>query len=72
MRNHIAVKFLAVVLCAASLLSVAASAYAIYVLVETGLYSKTVDQVIDEQARSVHTRFSNTQALKYADANQGS
>ncbi len=71
MRNHIAVKFLAVVLCAASLLSAAASAYAIYVLVETGLYSKTVDQVIDEQARSVHTRFSNTLALEYAGANLG-
>ena len=45
MKNHIAFKFLAVLLCAASLLGAVGSALAVFALTEGDLYEKTVEQV---------------------------
>ena len=52
MRNHIAFKFLAVILCAASLLAAVGSAAGILALTEADLYNKSVDQVVDEKLQN--------------------
>ena len=49
MKNHIAFKFIAVVLCAASLLGAVGSGLGIFAMTDLDLYSKSVDQVYREQ-----------------------
>ena len=48
MKNHIAVKFIAVLLCAASLLGAVGSGMGVFLMTEMDLYDKTVDQVYEE------------------------
>lgn len=71
MKHHIALKFLAVLLCAASLLGAVGSALGILALTELDLYNKTVDQVIEEQIRSDGTALANQLALRYASRTLG-
>ena len=71
MRNHIAFKFLAVVLCAASLLMAVGSAAGILALTEADLYNKSVDQVLEEKVRDDGGQYANILALRYAGRNLG-
>lgn len=71
MKNHIAFKFIAVMLCALSLVGTLASAGSILVLTEMDLYNKTVDQVVAERLQqngSIHARLL---ALHYASTTLG-
>lgn len=49
MKHHIAFKFLAILLCTVSLLAGVASAVAVYVLGEYNLYSRTMDEFLEER-----------------------
>ena len=71
MRNHIAFKFLAVILCAASLLAAVGSAAGILALTEADLYNKSVDQVVDEKLQNDGGQYANILALRYAGRNLG-
>ncbi|MDO5153436.1 MAG: HAMP domain-containing sensor histidine kinase [Eubacteriales bacterium] len=72
MKYHIALKFLAVLLCAASLLGAVGSALGILALTELDLYNKTVDQVLDEQIRDKGSFLAQLMALRYASRTLGS
>ena len=52
MKNHIAFKFLAILLCALALFGSVASTGAIVALTGAGLYDKTVQQVRDAEVKS--------------------
>lgn len=71
MKHHIALKFLAVLLCAASLLGAIGSALGILALTELDLYNKTVDQVLDENIRSDGSALAGQLALRYASRTWG-
>ena len=71
MKNHIAFKFLAVLLCAASLLGAVGSALAVFVLTEGDLYEKTVEQVYEEQLTLQGQHFADQTAITYASLNLG-
>ena len=72
MKNHIAFKVIAVVLCAASLLGAIGSGRGIIVMTETGLYDKTVDEVYQERLQSEGNNFAQNTAELYASLNLGS
>lgn len=72
MRNHIAVKFVAVLLCALTLLGTVASAAGIVALTGTNLYDKTVDQLREEHIRSSGESFAKEAARSYCSETLGS
>ena len=72
MKNSIVFKFLAVILCAASLLGIISGAAGALVLVEGDLYNRTVDQMLDEKLLNAATMFANRTALNYASRELGS
>ena len=49
MKNHFIFKLIAVLLCTASLLGIVGSGLGIFALTETGLYTKSVDQMLEER-----------------------
>ncbi len=71
MKYHVAAKFLAVFLCAVSLLSAVGSALGILALTELDLYSKTVDQVMDEQIQEYGSIQAKQLARNYASRTLG-
>ena len=66
MKNHIVFKWIAVLLCAASLLGIIGSGMGIFALTETGLYNKTVDQYIDERIQGEGSYLARNIATRYA------
>ena len=66
MRNSIVFKFIAVVLCAASLLGAVGSAAGIIALTQGDLYNKTVDQVREDAIHLHGSEFAHEVALHYA------
>ena len=71
MKNHIAFKFLAVLVCAVTLLGAVGSAGGILVLTQMDLYNKTVDQVVEEEVRSDGEAYANILALRCASRDLG-
>ena len=71
MKNHIIFKFIAFLLCAASLLGAVGSAAGILVLTHADLYNKTVDQVVAEKVRNDGENYADILALRHASANLG-
>ena len=71
MKNNIVFKFLAILLCAASLLGIVGGAAGALVLAEGDLYNRTVDEMIDEQLRSNAAFFAEQTALSYASRELG-
>ena len=71
MKNHIAIKFIAIVLCAASLLGAVGGAVGVFALTEMDLYSKTVDQVYQERIQSAGENLAYSVAMNYASGTLG-
>ncbi len=71
MRNSIVLKFIALFLCAASLLGVVGSAGGILVLTETGMYEKTANQLYEENLTLFAQMLSNSVARDYAERQLG-
>ena len=71
MKNHIVFKFLAILLCAASLLGAVGCAAGIFVLTEADLYNKTVDEIHKERIQLEGREFAHDLALRYASENLG-
>ena len=71
MKNHIIFKFIAVLLCAVSLLGALGSAAGILVLTQGDLYNKTVDQFVEEKIRNDGQQYAHTIAWKYASQTLG-
>ena len=71
MKNHIAFKFLAVLLCAASLLGAVGSGLGVFALTEGDLYDKTVEQVYEEQVTMQGQEFAEQTARIYASLTLG-
>ena len=66
MKNHIAIKFIAVFLCALSLLGAVGSAGSIFALTEMDLYDKTVEQVYEEEVRREGESLAYDVSMRYA------
>ena len=67
MRNHIVFKFLAIALCAAALLSAVAGGVGIFVMTESGLYEKNVDELLyHEQLESYALNYGISRWEMYA------
>ena len=71
MRNHIIFKFLAVALCAAALLSAVAGGVGIFVMTESGLYEKNVDELYNEQLESYALNYAINRWEMYASQELG-
>ncbi len=71
MRNSVVFKFIALILCAAALLGVAGSGAGILVLTETGLYSKTAEQLYQENLEMFSQMQADGIARYYADKTLG-
>ena len=71
MRNHIAFKCIAVLLCAVSLLGSIGSGLGILALTEMGLYSKTMDQFLDERIQGEGSYLARNIATRYASMELG-
>ena len=66
MKHNIVFKFLAIILCAASLLGMVCSAGAVVVLTEMGLYDRTVEQVRQEQVQNISLSLAQSVAQEYS------
>ena len=66
MRYSVAVKFLAIVLCAATLLGAAGSAMGLVTLAEWGLYEQTVEEAYESNLESISESFAYTASVIYA------
>ena len=71
MRNNLAFKFIAVILCAASLVGAVGSIAGVIVLTEGDLYNKTVPQVRQERVRQDAELYSHMLANLYASSQLG-
>ena len=71
MKNSIVVKFLAILLCAASLLGIVGGAAGALVLAEGDLYNKTVDEMLADQFKENAALFAEQTALAYASREMG-
>ena len=71
MKNHIIFKFIAILLCAVSLLGALGSAAGILVLTQGDLYNKTVDQFLEEKIQTDGQQYAHTIAWKYASRTLG-
>ena len=69
MRNHIIFKFLAIFLCACSLLVCVGSAVGIIFIAEQGLYAGTVADIQDQQLRTNLNGLADEIAVRYAAQN---
>ncbi len=66
MKNHIAIKFIAIVMCTLTLLGCVGSCIGLYVMTEADLYNKTADQVRDSLVWENGETFAHEAALHYA------
>ena len=71
MKNHIVFKFIAVFLCAASLLGAVASGVGMFAMTETGLYDRHVEDVYVEYLESDAYALASEAAVRYAAMNLG-
>ena len=71
MRNHIAFKCIAVLLCAVSLLGSIGSGLGILALTEMGLYNKTMDQFLEERIQGEGSYLARNIATRYASMELG-
>ena len=71
MKYHVAVKFLAIFLCAVCLLGAVGSAAGVVVLSEMDLYNRTVDEVLENDIQSSARSFAREAALYYASTELG-
>ncbi len=71
MRNSIVLKFIALLLCAVSLLGVVGSAGGILVLTETGMYDKTAEDLYEENLKMFGEMLANSVAKDYAETELG-
>ncbi len=71
MKYNIALKFIAIALCAAALLGMVVSGGGIFVLMEMNLYNKTVDEVVEERNQIDGENFARELALSYASRELG-
>ena len=71
MRYSVAMKFLAVILCAATLLGAAGSAVGMFALTEQGLYSRTVEEAYTEYLESSSNAFAQRIGMRYASETLG-
>ena len=69
MKNHIAFKFLAIILAACCLLICVASGVVVAVLVNVGLYDNSVDELQQRRMREVLDSVAEQVAARYAAAN---
>lgn len=72
MKHNVVFKFIAVLLCAASLLGAVASGFAVVVLTENGLYDRTVEQARQEDLRIRSLEVAQEVAQLYSAQNLGS
>ena len=71
MKKSVALKTIAVILCAVSLFGIIGSGLSILALSETGLYSKTVDQLIDERVQGEGSYIARNIAARHASMELG-
>ena len=71
MKNHIIFKFLAVLLCAASLLGTVGGALGVFALTEADLYDRSAEEVYAEQLEIRGRDFAEYTARRYASADLG-
>ena len=71
MKNSVFFKFLAILLCAASLMGIVGGAAGALVLAEGNLYNRTVDQMVEENLLSSAIIFADQTALGYASRELG-
>ena len=69
MKNHIIFKFLAIFLCAGSLLVCAASAVGVFAVAEAGLYTGTVEDIQERYLRGELNNLADDLAVRYAAEN---
>ena len=66
MKNHIAIKFIAVLLCAATLLGAVGSGLGIFLMTEMDLYDKSVDQAYAERIEINGRNLAQKTGMHYA------
>ena len=66
MKNHIAIKFIAIILCALCLLGAVGGVACIIGLSEMDLYNKTVDEYRAQQARDAARNYATQVAMSYS------
>ena len=71
MRNHIIFKFLAIVLCAAALVGAVGGGVGIFVMTESGLYERNVDELYEEQLKNYALNYGINRWERYASRNLG-
>ena len=71
MKNHIIFKFIAILLCAASLTGVVGGAAGIILLTSGDLYNLTVEEMLDQQAKDDVQDYANWLAQNYASTEFG-
>ena len=71
MKHHIIIKFLAVFLCAASLLGAVASGLGIFAMTELGLRDRTLEEAYAESLESTAEVLASELAARYAARNLG-
>ena len=71
MRNHIIFKFLAILLCAATLLCVVGSAMGIWAMAELDLYQRSIDDAYAEYVENQGVNLAGEIAVRYASMNLG-
>ncbi len=71
MKNHIAIKFIAILLCTLTLLGCISSAAGLLIMTEADLYNKTVDQVREDLIWSNGEYFAREASLNYASQTLG-
>ena len=71
MKNSLILKFIAVLLCAAALLGIMASALGMFVMSEMGLYSKSVEQLQQERIAQECEELARKEAMYYCAKTMG-
>jgi len=71
MKNNIVFKFIAILLCAASLMGAVGASAGVVVLMEGDLYNKAVEQVKQERIQQNTESYANVLALMYAGKELG-
>lgn len=71
MKNHIAFKFLAILLCTFGLLSTLSGAIGIILMTEFSLYDYTPEEIVQEHAESLTDHLAYRVAVKYANESLG-
>ena len=71
MKYHFAIKFIAIVLCALSLLGAATCGLSVFALTDMNLYHKDVDQVYQEQVQEYGHTLAHDRAMFYASNTLG-